>query len=136
MFSSLGLVTRGLRFTERLPARARIPLSQTQQLRYASASADSRSFNRRPSYYVGNIPFSATEDDLFNVFSPFGKVGATKVIRDHNTGRSSGYGFVEMDVDEGKDILAEEIFLDKRPLMVKPGVKKERNIRDTEIDEQ
>lgn len=50
--------------------------------------------------YVGNIPYKATEDDLGNLFAEFGDVNSVKIITDKFTGRSKGFGFVEM-ADEG-----------------------------------
>jgi RNA recognition motif-containing protein len=49
--------------------------------------------------YVGNLPFSATEEDLIEKFSPFGRVESAKLITDRDTGRSKGFGFVEMSSD-------------------------------------
>src|SRR5690606_10935469 len=49
--------------------------------------------------YVGNLPFSATEDDLVEKFPPFGRVESAKLITDRETGRSKGFGFVEMSSD-------------------------------------
>ena len=46
--------------------------------------------------YVGNISNNVTEDVLDDVFSEFGDVSSTNVIKDKNSGRSKGYGFVEM----------------------------------------
>jgi RNA recognition motif-containing protein len=46
--------------------------------------------------YVGNIPYKATEDDLGNLFAEFGDVTSVKIITDKFTGRSKGFGFVEM----------------------------------------
>lgn len=46
--------------------------------------------------YVGNLPFSATSEQLNDMFAPFGKVDSAKVITDRDTGRSKGFGFVEM----------------------------------------
>src|SRR5207302_6730464 len=51
--------------------------------------------------YVGNLPFSATADDLREAFSHFGTVTSAQVISDRDTGRSRGFGFVEM--SEGGD---------------------------------
>ena len=47
--------------------------------------------------YVGNLSFSTTEDELRNVFEQHGKVESVNVIMDRDTGRSRGFGFVEMD---------------------------------------
>jgi RNA recognition motif-containing protein len=46
--------------------------------------------------YVGNLPFKTTDDDLAKAFSPFGTVGRASVVTDRETGRSRGFGFVEM----------------------------------------
>ena len=49
------------------------------------------------SIYVGNLPFSATEDEVRALFSPFGEVQSVKIVSDRETGRPRGFGFVEMD---------------------------------------
>ncbi|MCS7271419.1 MAG: RNA-binding protein, partial [Gemmataceae bacterium] len=46
--------------------------------------------------YVGNLPFAATDQDLTELFSQFGVVIKAQVIVDRETGRSRGFGFVEM----------------------------------------
>jgi len=50
--------------------------------------------------YVGNVPFSATEGTLIEWFSPFGTVETATVITDRASGRSKGFGFVEMASDD------------------------------------
>ncbi len=50
--------------------------------------------------YVGNLPYSVGDEDLQNRFSEFGTVSSAKVITDRETGRSKGFGFVEMESDE------------------------------------
>ncbi len=50
--------------------------------------------------YVGNLPFSATEDSLKAAFSQFGTVESATIITDRDTGRSKGFGFVEMGTDQ------------------------------------
>jgi len=52
------------------------------------------------SIYLGNLPFSATEDDVRNMFAAHGEVTSVKLIEDRETGRPRGFGFVEME-DEG-----------------------------------
>ena len=52
--------------------------------------------------YVGNLPWSTTEDDLRRAFGQYGEVQSAKVIMDRETGRSRGFGFVEME-DEAAD---------------------------------
>jgi len=49
--------------------------------------------------YVGNLPFSATEQILTETFSECGTVDSVKIITDRDTGRSKGFGFVEMSAD-------------------------------------
>lgn len=46
--------------------------------------------------YVGNLSYEVTEEDLKNAFASFGKVDTVKVIKDNDTGRAKGFGFVEM----------------------------------------
>jgi RNA recognition motif-containing protein len=46
--------------------------------------------------YVGGLPFSATDQDLTDLFSPYGTVTSARVVADRDTGRSRGFGFVEM----------------------------------------
>lgn len=46
--------------------------------------------------YVGNLSYSMTDDDLGEQFSQFGNVQSAKVMSDRDTGRSKGFGFVEM----------------------------------------
>jgi len=58
--------------------------------------------------YVGNLPYSVTEEGLTEKFSPFGQVESAKLITDRDTGRSKGFGFVEMGSDaEAKAAIAE-----------------------------
>jgi len=55
--------------------------------------------------YVGNLPFQTTEDDLSEMFSEVGNVESVRIITDRETGRSRGFGFVEMaDEDAEKAI--------------------------------
>jgi RNA recognition motif-containing protein len=51
--------------------------------------------------YVGNLPWSTTSQDLEAMFAPHGPVRSAEVISDRETGRSRGFGFVEMETDEG-----------------------------------
>lgn len=50
--------------------------------------------------YVSNLSFHTAEDDLRKLFEEFGTVSSAKVITDRETGRSRGFGFVEMGSDE------------------------------------
>jgi RNA recognition motif-containing protein len=49
--------------------------------------------------YVGNLPFSATEETLAEAFAAHGTVASAKIITDRDSGRSKGFGFVEMSSD-------------------------------------
>tara|TARA_A100001011_G_scaffold368072_1_gene422016 strand:- start:366 stop:605 length:240 start_codon:yes stop_codon:yes gene_type:complete len=48
------------------------------------------------SIYVGNLPFSSTEEGISELFSAYGEVTKVAIIKDRETGRSKGFGFVEM----------------------------------------
>jgi RNA recognition motif-containing protein len=50
--------------------------------------------------YVGNLPFSANDQTLMDTFAQVGTVESARVIMDRDTGRSKGFGFVEMSTDE------------------------------------
>ena len=52
--------------------------------------------------YVGNLPFSATDDEIRTLFGSHGDVQSVSLITDRETGRPRGFGFVEMD-DSGAD---------------------------------
>ncbi len=58
--------------------------------------------------YVGNLSFDANEDQLRELFEGYGKVDSAKIISDQFTGRSRGFGFVEMsDQEEGMRAIEE-----------------------------
>ena len=50
--------------------------------------------------YVGNLSYTATDEDLRSAFEAFGQITSARVIMDKETGRSRGFGFVEMPNDE------------------------------------
>ena len=50
--------------------------------------------------YVGNLPYSIRDDELSDLFSDFGAVKSANVIMDRSSGKSKGFGFVEMDDNE------------------------------------
>jgi cold-inducible RNA-binding protein len=64
--------------------------------------------------YVGNLPFSATEDELRNLFSEFGQPTEVLLMSDRDTGRSRGFAFVSMDSSEGMEAAIRG--LDSQPL--------------------
>ncbi|MDI6400943.1 RNA-binding protein [Balneolaceae bacterium ANBcel3] len=67
--------------------------------------------------YVGNLSFKTTEDELLGLFSEYGDVESAKIITDRETGRSRGFGFIEMnDEDQAVqaiDDLHEADFMDR-----------------------
>ena len=56
--------------------------------------------------YVGNLPFSATEDEVREKFSEFGAVESVNLINDRHTGQPRGFGFVEMEDDGAEKAIA------------------------------
>ena len=70
--------------------------------------------------FVANFPYSTTDDELSSLFTPHGQVLSVKVATDRETGRSRGFGFVEMEVEDVASVISatngREI--DGRPLRV------------------
>ena len=62
---------------------------------------------RRMNIYVGNLPYSIDRDQLREIFAQFGEVRAARIVIDRESGKSKGYGFVDMDNDaEANDAIA------------------------------
>ena len=59
--------------------------------------------------YVGNLPFNLEEDNLKEIFEEYGEVTSAKIIMDKFTGRSKGFGFVEMANDDEANKAIEEL---------------------------
>ena len=59
--------------------------------------------------FIGSLPFSLQEDELKEFFEEFGEVASAKIITDKFTGRSKGFGFVEMPDDEAAKKAIEEL---------------------------
>jgi RNA recognition motif-containing protein len=57
--------------------------------------------------YVGNLAFQTSENDLNDLFAPFGEVESVKIITDRDTGRSKGFGFVEMSDDSAEKAISQ-----------------------------
>ena len=53
--------------------------------------------------YVGNLPYTTTSNDLETLFAEYGEVVSAHVITDRDTGRSRGFGFVEMESSEAAE---------------------------------
>ncbi|XP_076448902.1 RNA-binding protein 39-like isoform X2 [Babylonia areolata] len=77
-----------------------VQASQAEKNRLSGLTTSLMTSNNRPPsagpmrLYVGSLHFNITEDMLKGIFEPFGKVDDVKLIRDHETGRSQGYGFL------------------------------------------
>jgi len=59
--------------------------------------------------YCGNLPYNVVEEDLREIFEEYGEVASVKIINDKLTGRSKGFGFVEMDNDDEARKAIEEL---------------------------
>ncbi len=81
--------------------------------------------------YVGNLPYSYTEDNLRTLFADYGNVNSATIIIDRNSGRSKGFGFVELEdssaaetaISElnGKDVDGRNIVVNEaRPMTDRP----------------
>ncbi len=82
--------------------------------------------------YVGNLPYSTTENELEKIFSEFGMVLSSKIIFDKYSGRSRGFGFVEMENMEDANKAISELHgkeMNERTLVVNEAREKERNNR-------
>lgn len=74
--------------------------------------------------YVGNFTFQMAEDDLKQMFEPFGSVENIKIIKDRFSGRSKGFGFVEMPSNSEADKAIKALngnVIEKRPIKVIPA---------------
>ncbi len=78
--------------------------------------------------YVGNLSYSASEDDLRQTFEDFGEVASARIIIDRATGKSKGFGFVEMRNDQEAKAAIEGLDgkeLKGRPMKVNESVPRE-----------
>ncbi|MDD2401888.1 MAG: RNA-binding protein [Clostridia bacterium] len=57
--------------------------------------------------YVGNLPWTTTPEDLTVYFSDYGKVISSRIIKEKETNRSRGFGFVEAEDEDGEKMIAE-----------------------------
>lgn len=82
--------------------------------------------------YVGNIPYGATEEDLRGLFSEYGEIESLKIMKDQSSGRSKGFGFIEMMNEEdakkaiatlnGKDFMGKSLTVaEARPQQKRRG---------------
>ena len=81
--------------------------------------------------YVGNLPWSTGEAELEEMFSAIGAVSSANVITDRDTGRSRGFGFVEMSNDDAKRAIEElnGTEVDGRTIRVNEAEEKRRDSR-------
>jgi len=85
--------------------------------------------------YVSNLSFNVQDEDLKQFFTPYGEVTSAKIITDRESGRSRGFGFVEMSDDEASKKAIAELdgkSMDSRTINVteaKPREEKSRNNR-------
>jgi len=78
--------------------------------------------------YVGNLPFGTTDQDLETLFGESGQVQSTSIVTDRDTGRSRGFGFVEMDSREAADAAIQRLNgyeIDGRAIVVNEARPKE-----------
>ena len=68
--------------------------------------------------YVGNLPYTCTEEDLRSLFSEVGNVASARVVTDRETGRSKGFGFIEMSTADEAGAAAQR--LNGKPFMGRP----------------
>ena len=79
--------------------------------------------------YVGNLPYSATEQELSDKFSASGTVESANLITDRDTGRSKGFGFIEMATDAEAQAAIESLNgtdYDGRPMKVNEAKPQEK----------
>lgn len=76
--------------------------------------------------YIGNLQWQTTDDELKTFFSPYGKVTSVQILKDRETGKSRGFGFVEMENDSEAEKAIKELDgkeLNKRTLKINEAKK-------------
>ncbi len=89
--------------------------------------------------FVGNLPYSVSDDDLENAFAAHGTVVGAVVIRDRESGRSRGFGFVEMESEEMAEAAVgamDGFEIDGRRLRVSPAQPKGDHERRSDYGER
>jgi RNA recognition motif-containing protein len=81
--------------------------------------------------FVGNLPWSVGDEELARVFSPHGDVQSARVITDRDTGRSRGFGFVEIEVEDVSEVIrsTDGQELNGRPIRVNESEDRDRGGR-------
>lgn len=83
--------------------------------------------------FVGNLNYAVTEEDLREIFEEYGELSSVKLISDKFTGKSKGFGFVEMaNADEAKKAIEElnGAEVEGRTMVVNESIEKKREPRD------
>lgn len=87
--------------------------------------------------YVGNLPYSATNETLAQLFSTFGEVSEASVVIDRDTGRSKGFGFIQMASDPAAHSAISSLdgtMLDDRTIRVNEARPRAERSTDTRSD--
>lgn len=81
--------------------------------------------------FVGNLPWSVRDEELEEIFSEHGTVTSARVITDRDTGRSRGFGFVEMETDDVNALInaTNGFEINGRPIRVNEAEDKDRGPR-------
>ncbi len=82
--------------------------------------------------FIGNLNYNLTEDDIRDIFEEYGELNSVKVISDKFTGRSKGFGFVEMSNDEEAKKAIEELNgaeVEGRSIVVNESIEKKKDSR-------
>jgi len=107
-----------------------LPLTPGRTMPPGSPFFARHALTMKKSVYIGNLPFSATETELHDLFTPFTPVYGVKIIMDRETQRSRGFAFVEVDADkaeaaikglEGKDMKGRPLKVNEARHRVKAG---------------
>ncbi len=97
------------------------------QLGHSSLTLDKNKIMR---LFVGNLPWSTGDNELRDLFSEFGEVTDSKVIKDRDTGRSRGFGFIEMDDEAGEAAIKGLDGSEQEGREIRVNVAEERKPRD------
>ena len=80
--------------------------------------------------FVGNLPWSVGDDELRDLFAEIGEVSDSKVITERGTGRSRGFGFIEMGDEVGKKVIESMHGMDIEGLELQVNEAEERKPRE------
>ena len=82
--------------------------------------------------YVGNLPQNIGEEELKAIFDEHGQVNSVKIIKDFQTGRPKGFGFIDMSQEDGQKVIEalNETELNGNTIVVSEAFEKRNNYRD------